>query len=127
LVVHVDGAAGRVTVSGRLDGGTVPALHQAVSTLLRAGRTRWRIDVAELVVVDDAGLRAIVGAYRRALRHGCRLTLHEVPPPLLDALIRLRLARHLLPGDDELRAGDATGPMIAVPSLHGPRGRGERR
>jgi anti-anti-sigma factor len=102
-VAQVDRATGHVTVTGRLDGAAVPAFHEAVSTLLRAGRASWRIDVSALEVADDAGLRALVGAYRRALRHGCQLTLSGASPPLHRALVRLRLARHLLPGDDDRR------------------------
>ena len=100
LVVQVDPAAGRVTLTGRLVGGSIPVLHAAVSTVLRSRRTNWSIDVSELVVTDDAGLRSIVGAYRRALRHGRQLTLLGASPPLHRALTRLRLASHLLPGDE---------------------------
>jgi anti-anti-sigma regulatory factor len=108
--VRVDGGTGRVTVAGRLARSTVPVLHEAVSTLLRVARTAWSIDVAGLVVSDDAGLRAIVGAYRRAVRHGRQLTLLGASPALHGALMRLRLARHLLPGDE---------PRPAAPALHG--------
>lgn len=100
LVVRVDPAAGRVTLTGPLVGGSIPVLHAAVSTVLRSRRTNWSIDVSELLVTDDAGLRAIVGAYRRALRHGRQLTLLGASPPLRRALTRLRLASHLLPGDE---------------------------
>jgi anti-anti-sigma regulatory factor len=96
LVVLVDAATGRATVAGRLAGDTIPALHEAVSALLRSGPASWSVDVTQLVVADDAGLRAIAGAYRRALRHGHRLTLHGASPQLQSALVRLRLASHLL-------------------------------
>jgi anti-anti-sigma factor len=99
----VDQATGSVIVTGRLDGAAVPVLHEAVSALLRAGRPAWRIDVSALEVTDDAGLRGLVGAYRRALRHGCQLTLSGASPPLHRALARLRLACHLLRGDDDRR------------------------
>ena len=98
--VRVDSTTARVTVAGRLGAGSIPLLHAAVSTLLQTGRTRWSIDVTDLVVTDDAGLHAIVGAYRRAVRHGQQLTLFGASPPLHRALMRLRLARHLLPGDE---------------------------
>jgi anti-anti-sigma regulatory factor len=96
LVVQVDAATGRATLAGRLAGDTIPALHEAVSALLRSGRGDWSVDVTQLVVADDAGLRAIAGAYRRALRHGHRLTLHGASPQLQSALVHLRLAGHLL-------------------------------
>ena len=100
LVVRVDSAASRVTLTGHLAASGIPLLHTAVSTVLRSRQTSWSIDVSALVVTDDAGLRAIVGAYRRALRHGHRLTLLGASPPLHRALTRLRLASHLLPGDE---------------------------
>jgi anti-anti-sigma factor len=99
--VHVDPETGRAAVAGRLDGATAPLLHAALSTMFRAVRTRWTIDVSRLVVADDAGLRALVGAYRRAVQHARQLTLHGASRTLRGALTRLRLDRHLLPRDDD--------------------------
>jgi anti-anti-sigma factor len=99
LVVDVDVAAGRLTVSGRLDSRTVRALHSAVSALLLTEQRRWVLDVAAVTVTDHTGLRAIGAAYRRLLRHDRRLTLCGASPDLQRVLTRLRLGRHLL--DDE--------------------------
>jgi anti-anti-sigma factor len=93
---------GRLTMTGRLDARTSYLLYDAVSALLRAGQASWTVDVAGLDVADHAGLRAIAGAYRRALRHDCRITLHGASPALQHALARLRLDRHVLPGAGEL-------------------------
>jgi anti-anti-sigma regulatory factor len=98
FTIRVDLAVGRVAATGRLDRRTAHLLHDALSTLLHAEHTSWQLDVSELVDVDDAGLRAVGAAYRRALRHGRHLTLHGASPALREALIRLRLDRHVLGG-----------------------------
>ncbi|SDM77770.1 anti-anti-sigma factor [Geodermatophilus siccatus] len=96
LLVDVDVAAGRLTVTGRLDSRTVRALHTAVSGLLLTEQRRWVLDVAAVTVADHTGLRAIGAAYRRLLRHDRRLTLCGASPELQRVLVRLRLDRHLL-------------------------------
>jgi anti-anti-sigma regulatory factor len=109
FTIRVDLAVGRVAVTGRLDRGTAHLLHDALSTLLHAEHTAWQLDVSELRDVDDAGLRAVGAAYRRALRHGRHLTLHGASPALRAALIRLRLDRHVLGG--QLAAVRDSGPL----------------
>jgi anti-anti-sigma regulatory factor len=89
----------RLTLSGRLDGRSASVLHDAVSSLLRTGQTRWTLEATELVVADHSGLRALVGCYQRALEHDCRITVHGASPGLRHALERLRLDVHLLPPD----------------------------
>jgi anti-anti-sigma factor len=101
LAVRVDLTTGRLTMTGRLDGRTAHLLYDAVSALLRAEQPSWTVDVAGLDVADHAGLHAIVGAYRRAVRHHRRMTLHGASPALKHALTRLRLDRHLLPRADQ--------------------------
>ncbi|MGY1763890.1 STAS domain-containing protein [Geodermatophilus sp. SYSU D00779] len=96
LLVDVDVAAGRLTVTGRLDSRTVRALHTAVSGLLLTEQRRWVLDVAAVTVTDHTGLRAIGASYRRLLRHDRRLTLYGASPELQRVLSRLRLDRHLL-------------------------------
>jgi anti-anti-sigma factor len=96
LLIDVDVAAGRLTVTGRLDSHTVRALHSAVSDLLLTEQRRWVLDVAAVTVTDHTGLRAIGAAYRRLLRHDRRLTLSGASPDLERVLTRLRLGRHLL-------------------------------
>jgi anti-anti-sigma factor len=100
--VHVDLISGRLTMTGRLDVRTTHLLYDAVSALLRAQHPSWTVDVGGLTDIDDAGVRALLGVYRRALRHGRRITLHGASPSLQYVLTRLRLARHVLPGDSTL-------------------------
>jgi anti-anti-sigma factor len=106
FTAHVDVVTGRLTVSGRLDGRSAHRLHDAVSVLLRAEHPTLTVDAAGLDVADHAGLRAIVGVYRRALRHGRRITVHGASPSLQHALTRLRLNGHVLPGVGESSRGD---------------------
>lgn len=97
FVAHLVPADGRLTLSGRLDTRTSHLLFDAFSALLHAERSDWTVDVARLVVVDHAGLRAIAASYRRAVRHQRRITLEGASPTLQHALERLRLDRHVLP------------------------------
>lgn len=99
LVVDVDVGTGRLTVAGGLDGRTARLLHDAVSTLLQADQAAWTVDVTGLTVADNTGLRAVIGVYLRAVRHDRRITLEGASPALQQALARMRLDRHLLPGD----------------------------
>jgi anti-anti-sigma factor len=98
--VHVDLVTGRLTMTGRLDVRTSHLLYDAFSALLRAQHPSWTIDVGGLTDIDHAGLRGLLGAYRRALRHGRRITLHGASPSLQRALTLLRLDRHVLPGEN---------------------------
>lgn len=109
FAIRVDLAVGRIAVTGRLDRSTAHLLHDALSALLHAKHVRWQLDVTELAEVDDGGLRAVGAAYRRALRHGCHLTLHGAPPALREALTRLRLDRHIL-GGQPATVGDSVPP-----------------
>ncbi|MGK5113927.1 STAS domain-containing protein [Geodermatophilus sp. CPCC 205506] len=96
---HVDLVTGRLTLTGRLDVRTTHLLYDAVSALLRADHPGWTLDVGGLTDVDDAGLRALLVAYRRALRHGRRITVVGASPSLQYALTLLRLDRHVLPAE----------------------------
>jgi anti-anti-sigma regulatory factor len=98
FTVHVDLVSGRIRLTGLLDRGTVPLFQEAISALLRAERSTWIVDTADLIGCDQIGVRAIGAAYRRALRHNRRMTLTGAPPPLQQALARVRLHHHLLDG-----------------------------
>ena len=116
FTVHVDVVTGHLTVTGRLDGRSSHRLHDAVSVLLRAGHPTLTVDATGLDVADHAGLRAIIGVYRRALRHGRRITVHGASPSLQHALTRLRLDGHVLQGAGEPSRGDPPpvgGRMVA--------------
>ncbi len=99
FAVHADLMTGRLTVIGGLGALTAHLLHDGVSTMLATDRSRWTVDVSHLDVVDQAGLRAIAGSYRRALLHERQIVLHGASPSLRRALARLRLERHVLPAE----------------------------
>ncbi|MBJ7453385.1 MAG: STAS domain-containing protein [Blastococcus sp.] len=95
LTVHLDLRTGRVTVIGRLDGRNAPLLHDVVSVLLGTEQPDLTVDVSGMEVADHAALRAIGDAYRRAVRHGRRITLRGASPQLRRALTRLHLDHHI--------------------------------
>jgi anti-anti-sigma regulatory factor len=96
MTVRIDRATGHVDLAGRLDRATAVALYDAISELLHDDSPHWTVDVSRLAVTDHGGLKAIGTAYRRALRHGRRLTLQGSSPSLRAALVRLRLDQHVL-------------------------------
>jgi anti-anti-sigma factor len=98
LGVDVDLVGGSVTLTGRLARHTAHLLHEACSALLTARHPVWIVDVGGLAAIDDAGLRVLLAAERRAVRHGRRISLHGASPALRHALRSLRLDRHLLDG-----------------------------
>jgi anti-anti-sigma factor len=95
---HVDLLAGRMTLTGRLDVRTAHLLYDAVSTVLTAGPSSWIVDVGGLTDIDHAGLRSLLRAYRRTLRHGRRIILYRPSPSLERAVTLLRLDHHVLQG-----------------------------
>ncbi|WP_029432197.1 STAS domain-containing protein [Blastococcus sp. URHD0036] len=99
FVVHVDLGTGRLTAGGRLDAGTAHLLRAGISALLRSDQQVWTVDVTDVEVADHAGLRVIAGSYRRAVEHRRRMSLEGASPALRHALNRLRLDRHVLPGE----------------------------
>jgi anti-anti-sigma factor len=97
LTVRVDLVAGRIALNGSLDRQTAHHLLDAATALTGGDHPEWVVDARELHFCDIAGLRAITTVYRRALRHGARLTVREPGAWLRRALAALRLDGHLLP------------------------------
>ncbi|WP_217897280.1 STAS domain-containing protein [Geodermatophilus saharensis] len=108
--VHVDLVTGRLVMTGRLDVRTTHLLYDAISALLTARHPTWTVDVGGLTHVDDAGVRVLLGAYRRAVRHGRRITLRGASPALRHALTLLRLDRHVLLGEEAAPGDPGAGP-----------------
>jgi anti-anti-sigma factor len=110
FALHIDLNSGSITLAGRLDGRSAHLLYDAVSAMLHSDSARrtWTVDVAGLSVADHAGLRAIGRAYRRALRHDRRITLHGASPALQSALTRVHLVHHVLGEDGPPTAGGPT-------------------
>jgi anti-anti-sigma regulatory factor len=93
LAARIDVSQGSVELCGDLDRRTAPVLEEAVTGLLRVDRRSWRVHVAELLVWDLCGLRAIAEADRRMLGAN-RLVI------LLGASRQLRYTLELLRRDD---------------------------
>jgi len=85
--------SGVIVIPERLDVGTSAdvrrLLHEAVDHCVGD----LRIDVADLEVIDAAGLGVLVGTRRRADLVGVRIVLVDVPPRLHRLLAVTRLSR----------------------------------
>lgn len=92
----IDVTDGRIQVAGPLDHRTAGLVQNAFAALRHCPRQRWLLDLAGLTSCDRTGLRAIGACYRRAARHGRRLSITSAPPALRAGLTRLRLSEHLL-------------------------------
>ena len=110
FLARVDLVRGRLTAVGRLHRGTAHLFHDAVSTLVLSARKLWTIDVSDMTVGDNVGLRSIGNAYRRAVRLNRRLTLLGASPALRQALVRLRLDHHVIEISPDSATDDGSTP-----------------
>jgi len=55
-----------ITISGRLDAATAPALRAKLDSLFEAGRDRIVLDLEQLNYVSSPGLRVLIEARKRA-------------------------------------------------------------
>jgi anti-anti-sigma factor len=95
--VHVDEPGQALTLSGQLDASTVPDVRLALHAAVDKGHGDLVVDIADVELLDATGLGVLVGAHRRAGRHGRRLVLRSVPPRV-DRLLfisRLYLVLHV--------------------------------
>jgi anti-sigma B factor antagonist len=95
-------APGEFELSGRVDVTSVADLRAALQEVVDSATplaaypgAALRIDVADLELVDAAGLGALVAAHRRARRAGLGFALVNVPDPLSRLLFISRLYRVL--------------------------------
>ncbi len=61
--------ASLITVRGRVDSSTAPALDEAFQSIQDRGRYRVAVDLAGVEYMSSAGLRALLNAQRNAMRH----------------------------------------------------------
>ncbi|MBB3084471.1 STAS domain-containing protein [Geodermatophilus sabuli] len=115
--MRVDLDTGRLTMTGRLYVRTSHLLYDAVSALLGEQHPSWVVDVGGLTDIDHAGVRGLLIAYRRGLRHGRRITLHGASPALTHVLVLLRLDRHVLQAERTLMTAE---PERGSPPTGGP-------
>jgi len=102
MISCIETAPGEFTLSGRVDVTSVAdlrvALHAAVesaSPLAAVPGAVMRVDVADLELVDAAGLGVLVATHRRAGRAGLGFSLRNVPDRLARLLFISRLYRVL--------------------------------
>jgi len=85
--------SGVVVIPERLDVGTSAEVRRLLHEGLDHCVGDLRVDVADLEVIDAAGLGVLVGARRRADLVGVRVVLIDVPPRLHRLLAVTRLSR----------------------------------
>ena len=78
----ITGSAAVVTLTGRLDTSTAPALEAALETLLPEVTT-LTFDLAALEYISSAGLRVILRAQKEMTRKGS-MTLRRVPEAVME-------------------------------------------
>lgn len=66
----LSGSVMGVTVEGRLDAATVPALEKTLERLLFDGQARLVVDLAAVNYISSSGLRALLTARRQARARG---------------------------------------------------------
>ena len=106
LAADVTGAQPRcqqVTLSGRLDVGTVAEIREVLHLALASGTGDLVVDVHDLEVVDATGLGVLLGVHHRARLLGRRLVLHGAGPRVRRILRVTRLHR-VLAIDDAIPA-----------------------
>jgi anti-sigma B factor antagonist len=75
IATQRDDGTAVVRASGELDAYTSDQLARAVTTVVASGAKAVELDVAELLFVDSAGLRAILAARDEAVRGGVAFEL----------------------------------------------------
>jgi anti-anti-sigma factor len=118
MITCTEKAPGVFTLGGRVDVTSVADLRGALSEavdscapLAAVSGATVRFDVAELELVDAAGLGALVAAHRRAGRAGLGFALVAVPEPLSRLLFISRLYRVIAverPGAEPVREAAPT-------------------
>lgn len=89
----------QVTLSGRLDVGTVAEVREVLHQALASGTGDLVVDVHDLEVVDATGLGVLLGVHHRARLLGRRLVLHGARPRVRRILRVTRLHRVLVIDD----------------------------
>src|SRR3954452_1078963 len=82
VAVHQRRLVTGLAVSGELDPWTAPALCSRVSDAVEAGTPSLLLDLSELQLCEQQGLRALAGAIHDAHRRQARISV--LPPALPD-------------------------------------------
>ena len=68
-----------VCISGRFDAPTAPEVKEQLQELIESGHAHLVVNLADIELVDSAGLGVLVSCLRRAAAAGGNMCLAEVP------------------------------------------------
>lgn len=83
---HSEGNIQILDVDGFMDMREVPKFEQAVDQLIKAGRCRIVLDLADLEYISSAGLGTIIGSIREVRRQGGDIKVGGCSTSVLDIL-----------------------------------------
>ena len=89
-----------VRCTGRLNMVSAPALREAVTGVIAAGRHRVAVDLAGVEFMDSSGLGALVGCLKSARQAGGDLRIAAPSAQVLMVLKLSNIDRILRPHDD---------------------------
>ncbi|MEX0267748.1 STAS domain-containing protein [Leptolyngbyaceae cyanobacterium UHCC 1019] len=81
-------------LEGILDFKKGSLLQQEIATIEPTQYTTWIIDLAQVVLMDSAGLVALVSSLNSADRHKCRFVLHN-PPQVVSLVLEIARLDHV--------------------------------
>lgn len=82
-VEHAPGDRPGVThlrIHGEIDLATAPRLRAELQALDRAGRSHLHLDLADVELIDSAGIGVLIGAQRRARQAGGEVSVGNLTP-----------------------------------------------
>ncbi|PZV17629.1 MAG: anti-anti-sigma factor [Leptolyngbya sp.] len=81
-------------LDGILDRKKGSFLQQDIAAIEPTQYTTWIIDLAQVVLMDSAGLVALVSSLNSANRHECRFVLHN-PPQVVGLVLEIARLDHV--------------------------------
>ena len=80
LEERTDGTAVVVSLNGRLDGLSAPALEAKVTAIVERGDARVVLDCGQMSYVSSSGLRALLVGARHCQQNGGKMTVAALQP-----------------------------------------------
>jgi anti-anti-sigma factor len=74
-------------------GGLKPEVTERVRTLMRAGQTKFVLNLQDVSYLDSSGLGDLAGAHQAAAKEGAQLKISGVQPRISDLLRTVNLLR----------------------------------
>lgn len=78
-----------ITLSGRIDAFSVPALREAQERMLAEGHSRFVVDLRQVTFMDSAGLSTLVTLLKRARQAGGNVVLVSPTDPAAMRILSL--------------------------------------